>query len=227
MKSKTKSAAIVTIHDAPKMSKRGRNAIAAWLERQASFLRQNSKQLSGRFTARYLYATCLVLMFALAAMGQTNTNVLVPGPGTVMVGRPGTNIDGAYQNTNTASIPYEGTNAPALNLPPGFDQIVKVLPVNVQAWIKQALIWVAAFSGLFALVGPWIGRWFRDYMNRKTEGPGQDEKLRKIYSNPLYQIVAYLLRIVSVDLPTPAQLDRAVVLQKEVADEAVAESKEP
>jgi hypothetical protein len=52
---KSKSAAIVTIKDASKMSASGRKAVAAWLRRQASFLLSHSKQLSPRFTARYLY----------------------------------------------------------------------------------------------------------------------------------------------------------------------------
>lgn len=52
---KEKSAAIVTIKDAPKMSRRGRKAIADWLRRQANFLETNADQLSNRFTARYLY----------------------------------------------------------------------------------------------------------------------------------------------------------------------------
>lgn len=64
MKNKEKSAAIVTIKDAPKMSKRGRNAIANWLERQARFLRSDGKMFSNRFTARYIYsiliAVCLI-----------------------------------------------------------------------------------------------------------------------------------------------------------------------
>lgn len=62
---KSKTAAIVTIFNAPQMSKRGRNQIAAWLERQASLLRKNAKQLTnGRFTARYIFApmAALVLM---------------------------------------------------------------------------------------------------------------------------------------------------------------------
>lgn len=64
-----KSAAVITIHDAPKMSKRGRNAIADWMERQAQFLRNNAKQLNHRFRARYIY----VLMVALTLI------VLAPG----------------------------------------------------------------------------------------------------------------------------------------------------
>lgn len=52
---KTKSAAIITIKDAPRMSTKGKRAIAKWMKRQADFLLQNNKQLSPRFTARYLY----------------------------------------------------------------------------------------------------------------------------------------------------------------------------
>jgi hypothetical protein len=50
-----KSAAIVTIKDAPKMTKRGRKNIAAWLRRQAAFLEQHGNEFAGRFTARYIY----------------------------------------------------------------------------------------------------------------------------------------------------------------------------
>lgn len=52
---KAKSAAILTLKEAPKMTKRGREDIAAWLRRQASFLEKHADQLSDRFVARYLY----------------------------------------------------------------------------------------------------------------------------------------------------------------------------
>ena len=52
---KEKSAAIVTIKDAPNMTKRGRKQIAAWLRRQAGFLENHADKLSRRFTARYFY----------------------------------------------------------------------------------------------------------------------------------------------------------------------------
>ena len=52
---KTHSAAIVTIKDAPNMTKRGRKQIAAWMRQQAGFLEQHADKLSRRFTARYLY----------------------------------------------------------------------------------------------------------------------------------------------------------------------------
>lgn len=53
---KTKSAAIVTIHAAPKMTPKGRRQIAAWLRRQADMLVKEGKNYTEtRFTARYLY----------------------------------------------------------------------------------------------------------------------------------------------------------------------------
>lgn len=49
------SAAIVTIKDAPSMTKRGRRQIAQWLRRQAGYLERHADKLSKRFTARYCY----------------------------------------------------------------------------------------------------------------------------------------------------------------------------
>jgi hypothetical protein len=50
-----KSAAIITIKDAPEMTKRGRRQIAEWMRKQADFLEFEGKAFSKRFTARYLY----------------------------------------------------------------------------------------------------------------------------------------------------------------------------
>jgi hypothetical protein len=52
---KYKSAAVVTIHDAPNMSKRGKSQIAYWLRRQADMLEREGHNLAKRFTARYQY----------------------------------------------------------------------------------------------------------------------------------------------------------------------------
>ena len=52
---KEKSAAIVTVHHAHNMTKKGRKDIAKWLRRQADFLEQDGDKYAARFTARYLY----------------------------------------------------------------------------------------------------------------------------------------------------------------------------
>ena len=51
------SAAIVTIKRAGEISLTGRRRIVAWLRKQAHFLEHHSKELSTRYTARYLYQT--------------------------------------------------------------------------------------------------------------------------------------------------------------------------
>lgn len=69
---KTRTAAIVTIKDAPRMTRKGRNHVANWLEEQAAFLRGNAAQLSRRFQARYLYAlVALGLVWGLSGCGTT------------------------------------------------------------------------------------------------------------------------------------------------------------
>lgn len=52
---KEHSAAIVTIKDAPSMTRKWRKDIAAWLRRQAQFLEQHGQEFSHRFTGRYIY----------------------------------------------------------------------------------------------------------------------------------------------------------------------------
>ena len=52
---KDKAAAVVTIHRAGAMTKRGRKAIAKWLRNHAEWLEQYGDQYASRFTGRYLY----------------------------------------------------------------------------------------------------------------------------------------------------------------------------
>ncbi len=52
---KEKSAAILTVFNAPNMTPKGRRQIVAWLKRQTSFLEKYPDQLARRWTARYLY----------------------------------------------------------------------------------------------------------------------------------------------------------------------------
>ncbi len=57
---KTYSAAILTIKEPGKMSRKGRRQIAEWLTRQAQMLVDDGdKYTEGRFTARYIYSHCL------------------------------------------------------------------------------------------------------------------------------------------------------------------------
>ena len=51
-----KSAAVVTIHGAGRMTARGRRDIAGWLRRHAAWLMKHGGEYTrGRFVGRYLY----------------------------------------------------------------------------------------------------------------------------------------------------------------------------
>jgi hypothetical protein len=54
---KEHSAAIVTIHDAARMSPTGRKAIAQWLRNHARWLERHGREYAPRFRGRYIYAT--------------------------------------------------------------------------------------------------------------------------------------------------------------------------
>lgn len=59
MKSKTiskdKCAAILTIIDGSRMTKRGRKEIAAWIKKQAIYFENYPESFSGKIRLRYLY----------------------------------------------------------------------------------------------------------------------------------------------------------------------------
>ena len=50
-----KTAAIVTINDASKMTPEGRKEVAKWLRRQGRWLEEYGDQMSHRCIARYVY----------------------------------------------------------------------------------------------------------------------------------------------------------------------------
>ncbi len=55
MKTTFKSAAIITIKDADKMTDSGRANLAAWLRKQAGYIIVRGPELASTFRARYLY----------------------------------------------------------------------------------------------------------------------------------------------------------------------------
>lgn len=52
---KEQSAAVVTIKDAARMTKRGKKAIADWLRRCAKFVEKDGEAFAGVCRMRYLY----------------------------------------------------------------------------------------------------------------------------------------------------------------------------
>ena len=49
-----KSAAVITVRDASKMTKRGKKQVAAWMRKHADMLEVEGHNYSRRFTGRYI-----------------------------------------------------------------------------------------------------------------------------------------------------------------------------
>lgn len=155
---KEKSAAIVTIKDAPHMSNRGRRDIAAWLRRQAGFLERSGSVLNKRFTARYIYTSTVLVLFAFAASGfaQEVTNIVATNAGT--------NSFGAYvpvvpaPDVSTAPLPASTfefwTYAIAVIVPLLVGGMKKLVP-KIPTWVLPVS---TPFVGLLlGFILKWIG----------------------------------------------------------------------
>ena len=56
LKQRVKSAAIVTMKNAPDMTRRGRKAVANWLRQNATYVEDYGDGLGKCFVTRYLYS---------------------------------------------------------------------------------------------------------------------------------------------------------------------------
>lgn len=57
MQSANAAAAVITIHDAPRMTLKGRREVAQWMKEQAEFLLEFGSQYSKGYRSRYMYRT--------------------------------------------------------------------------------------------------------------------------------------------------------------------------
>lgn len=116
---------------------------------------------------------------------------------------------------------FGNTNDPVI--PPELNPLLKMLGDKVGAWVVKVVMWVMVLSALLAPVAGRIRNKIADVMNRaaETEDGDDDEKLRKLFSNPAYKFAAFILNFANIRLPTLAELERAIKLQAE----AVVESK--
>lgn len=71
--------ATLHLHDMPAYTKRGRNRVANWLEKQAAFLRNEGDNISKRFRARYILTSMILVCLFLTAGCNTvyKTAILV------------------------------------------------------------------------------------------------------------------------------------------------------
>lgn len=84
-------------------------------------------------------------------------------------------------------------------------------------WLPTLLTWVAALKTASTFVEGKIARYAADKLNEfaASESEDDDQFLRDLFSNPAYRTGQVILLLIGVRLPTLADLERAIKLQKE------------
>jgi len=90
-------------------------------------------------------------------------------------------------------------------------------------WVSKTIAWLAAVSMALAPFRPRIKIYIADWFNRysATASADQDAWLMALFSKPWYVGGSLLLRFAGIPLPTKADLERNIALQKETAAAAV------
>lgn len=124
----------------------------------------------------------------------------------------------ALAQTNVVENP-SGPTSPAGQ---AFQPILELLGGKAGNIMTTLIAWIVAISIALAPFSGMISRRLRDMLNEAAESSklDDDDYLRRLFSRGWYQTAAFLLRFINVDLPTTAELDRAIALQKEAIAEA-------
>lgn len=109
------------------------------------------------------------------------------------------------QTTN--AVPDVGPLKPVLDL----------LPAGAAAFLAKVIVWVGSFSLVIAPFAVWLRHKLADMLNVAATSREIDDDawLRRLFANPVYRFAAVLLRFLRIDLPTSAELERALALQNE------------
>lgn len=112
---------------------------------------------------------------------------------------------------------------------PSFNPSAAIHSIMANETVQKVLIWL----GVMQAIGVWLRdrsrRFFADMLIRivKTPDVDDDEALRKWLSRPVYRfvIVPVTVAFLPLGLPTLAEFERVVRLEKEAVSEAMAAAK--
>ncbi|HOP99132.1 MAG TPA: hypothetical protein PLK78_17075 [Verrucomicrobiota bacterium] len=89
-------------------------------------------------------------------------------------------------------------------------------------WLSTVLTWLGAITPVTALFATRFKHWASDKLNEIAASSDKDDDayLRALFSQQWYRFLAFLLRFTPFQLPTLADLERAIALQEEAVQEA-------
>ena len=88
--------------------------------------------------------------------------------------------------------------------------------------LTTIITWFSALKVLEAFIGGWIARKCADKLNEIAASASTDDDgyLRDLFSQPAYKFGAFVALLIGIRLPSLADLERAIKLQKEAAIDA-------
>lgn len=122
--------------------------------------------------------------------------------------------------TNVVVVGFSSTNAPPVpaQAPETLQPILDLLG-GKGTWITTLIAWFAAISVILAPFAVWIRNKLADAANKAAASSEDDDDtyLRSLFGNAFYRLLAFVLNFANIRLPTLAELERAIALQKEAA----------
>lgn len=143
-------------------------------------------------------------------------------------------VSGELQTTNT-DIVLVATDPNFTNVPvvldksePGFNlSAITALLSGKFGWLSTVITYLGSIVPFTVVFGPRFKRWASDKLNEIAESSDKDDDayLTKLFSSSWYRPLAFFSRFTPFQLPTLADLERAIKLQGEVARKAVLEDR--
>lgn len=89
-------------------------------------------------------------------------------------------------------------------------------------WLPTVITWIAAIKLAMTFFETTFAHWAADKLNEiaATESSDDDDYLRQLFAMGWYRFVAFTMRLLGFRLPTLADLERAIRLQKEAVVDA-------
>lgn len=99
---------------------------------------------------------------------------------------------------------------------------LELLTGETRSWVTTAIAWAVAIRFALIFLHGKLQRAIADRLNAvaATDSEDDDAYLAALFAHPTYRLTAFLLLMVGVPLPSSADLERAIRLQREAVEAA-------